>query len=282
MAATGPQEDFSSITENNSAAPPDVHSIDKTAAVNPMPRIDLLAATVDGAPNVVSMYVHHAEFQGLKDLDDNFMVMNLTLAQRLVYGAATPKVTGIIIQIKRTSDMSAVSARLHVILHNRPEKLEIRDFKELTPLYGQAVAFFNFLFLFLLLIIGITVLFTVMNTVGMSVMERTNEIGTMRALGMQRRAIRTQFLLEGGVLGVIASSVGVVATAVIAFIVNHAGLKWTPPTAAGTQPLRLSLLDDPSMVGWVWLSLVILSAAAAYWPARRAANLRVIEALRHV
>lgn len=280
--ASGPIEDFSNITEDVASAPPDPRARDKSATADPMPRLDLLAATVNGAPNVVSMYVHHAEFQGLKDFDDNFAVMNLSLAQRLVYGAASPKVTGIIIQIKRTADMPMVSTRLHAILHDRQERLEIRDFRELTPLYGQAVAFFSFLFVFLLIIVGTTVLFTVMNTVGMSVLERTSEIGTMRALGMQRRTIRTQFLLEGAILGVVASSAGVVATLIIAVVVNRSGLEWTPPTAAGTQPLRLNLFDDLTIMGGVWLSLVAISAAAAYLPARRAANLRVIEALRHV
>lgn len=278
--ASGPSEDFSHLAEPS--AKPAGAAFDKTAAVNPMPRIDLLAATSDGAPNVVSMFVHHAEFQGLKDLDDNFIVMNLALAQKLTYGAAPPKVTGIIIQLKHTKDMAAVKAHLRDILADRPEKLEIRDFTELTPLYSQAVGFFRFLFFFFLLVIGLTVLFTVTNTVGMSVMERTNEIGAMRALGVQRRAIRAQFMIEGAFLGVTAASVGVVAAAVIATVLNHSGIEWTPPTAAGTEPLRLLLFDNLSLIGWTWISLVALSAMAALWPAHRAAGLRVIEALRHV
>jgi putative ABC transport system permease protein len=46
------------------------------------------------------------------------------------------------------------------------------------------------------------VLFTVTNAMGMSVVERTGEIGTSRAMGVRRHGIRKQFLAEGGLLGV--------------------------------------------------------------------------------
>ena len=86
----------------------------------------------------------------------------------------------------------------------------MRDFAELTPFYGQVVRLFRAIFLFIALIMGVIVLFAVVNTMTMNVMERTNEIGTIRAMGVRRNGIRAQFVLEGWLLGAIGATVGVV------------------------------------------------------------------------
>ena len=50
---------------------------------------------------------------------------------------------------------------------------------------------------------GVIVLFAVVNTMTMNVMERTNEIGTIRAMGVRRDGIRAQFVAGGRLLGAI-------------------------------------------------------------------------------
>ncbi len=61
------------------------------------PRLDLLAATASGAPNVLSLYVSRAEPQGARELDDNVVLMSFSLAQKLLYGRGVKKATGIIL-----------------------------------------------------------------------------------------------------------------------------------------------------------------------------------------
>jgi putative ABC transport system permease protein len=277
-----PDQDFTALEDKDQTKAASKAVSDPTAASNPMPRLDILAATADGAPNVVSMYVHHEEFQGIKDIDDNFIVMNLKLAQQLIYGVGEHKATGVIIQLKHTRDLPLARARLEALIGKLNMKLEVKDFTELTPLYKQTVGFFGFLFIFFMSIIGLTVGFTVMNTMGMSVMERTSEIGTMRAQGATRSDIKRLFLLEGCLLGIISVALGIVCTTLVTIIVNSTNIMWTPPTAADAVPLRLFLFNNPGMMVGVGILLVVLSALAAFWPARRAARVQVIEALRHV
>ncbi len=160
--------------------------------------------------------------------------------------------------------------------------LEVRDFGELTPFYGQVVQLFSGIFLFIALVMGVIVLFAVVNTMTMNVMERTNEIGTTRAMGVRRRGIRWQFVVEGSMLGAIGAIVGVILAALITFGVNHAGLTWTPPGNASAIPLRLDLFGRPLLVIGTWLGLVLVATLAALIPANRAAKLPVVDALRHV
>ena len=86
------------------APPPDVNltelaSRDLDAAhpapVDTAPRIDLLGATAEGAPNVVNFFVNRAQNMGFKELDDNYVGMNLELAQQLLYGRGEHKAVSI-------------------------------------------------------------------------------------------------------------------------------------------------------------------------------------------
>jgi putative ABC transport system permease protein len=243
-------------------------------------RIDLLAATAGGAPNVVGMNVDHAESQGSREIDDNYVLMHLELAQQLAYGRGEHKVTGIVLQLRRSSDLQPARTRLYEIFKARHLDLEVRDFSELTPLYKQVLAFFAFLFSFVAIVLAVIVLFTVVNTMSMAVMERIDEIGTARALGLTRAKVRRQFLLEGCLLGVIGATLGVAVAAGIAWLMNVSNVSWTPPTAAGPVPLKLFISDDLSL--GTWLCLVALAALAALFPANRASRMNVVDALRHV
>jgi len=247
-----------------------------------LPRIDLLAATAGGAPNVVSLYVARAEPQGVKELDDSYVVMPLGLAQQLLYGRGEHKAVGIVLQLHRTGDIPAARARLAALFKAHGLDLEVHDFSELQPVYKQIIGMMGAIFSFIAAIMGVIVLFTVVNTMSMSVMERVNEIGTTRALGVRRAGIRRQFVAEGLLLGILGASAGLLAGAAIAYAVNHAGLSWTPPMQARPVPLRLLSSGMQALVIGVWLGLVALATLAALIPANRAARMQVVDALRHV
>ena len=246
------------------------------------PHIELLAATAGGAPNVVSLMVAGADPQAVKELDDNYIAMPLPLAQQLVYGRGDHKVTGIVLQLHRSEDLPAARARLRTLFRDHKLDLDVRDFGELTPFYGQAVKLFSTIFLFIALVMGVIVLFAVVNTMTMNVMERTNEIGTIRALGVRRGAIRLQFVAEGWLIGAIGATVGAAIALLIATWVNHGGLTWTPPGNASAVPLQLAVASSPGLIVGAWVGLVSIATLAALLPANNAGRLAVVDALRHV
>jgi putative ABC transport system permease protein len=246
------------------------------------PRIDLLAATAGGAPNVVSLTVSGSESQGVKELDDNYVAMPLSLAQQLVYGRGEHKVTGIVLQLRRSEDLPAARARLAALFQQNHLDLDVRDFGELTPFYGQVVNMFSFIFLFIALVMGVIVLFAVVNTMTMNVMERTNEIGTIRAMGVRRNGIRAQFIVEGALIGAIGATIGASLAYLVAAAINHAGLTWIPPGNASAVPLRLDVAGRPLLMIGAWVGLALVATLAALLPSNRAARLPVVDALRHV
>jgi putative ABC transport system permease protein len=246
------------------------------------PHLELLAATAGGAPNVVSLSVAGAEPQGVRELDDNFIAMHLGLAQQLVYGRGEHKVTAIVLQLHRTEDLPVVRARLQHLIAQDHLDLEVRDFGELAPFYVQVKAMFGTIFVFISLVMGVIVLFAVVNTMTMNVMERTNEIGTIRAMGVRRSGIRRQFILEGALIGAIGATVGAVLALAVSAAVNHAGWTWVPPGNSAPTPFRINVADHAVLVLGTWIALTLIAMAAALLPANRAARLSVVDALRHV
>ncbi|HEY1722676.1 MAG TPA: FtsX-like permease family protein [Magnetospirillaceae bacterium] len=275
VAGAAPAPDLADLTAQDTKG-------DASANDNGMPRIDLLSATAGGAPNVVTISVAGTEQQPAKELDDGFVGMHLKLAQQLVYGRGEHKVTSIVLQLKKTEDMAAVRTRLEALFKDKGLDLEVHDFTEFNPMYKQIVQFFGAIFSFIALIMIVIVLFTVVNTMSMSVMERTNEIGTTRALGVRRSGIRRQFLAEGWLLGFLGATLGVILAAIIAAIVNHAGLTWQPPGQSGHVPLYLYLAGAHGLIIATWVILVVVATIAALVPASRAARMAVVDALRHV
>jgi putative ABC transport system permease protein len=245
------------------------------------PRLDLLSSA-GGAPNIVAFYVKEARGQGAKAMDDMYVGMNLPLAQQLLYGSGEHKVSSIVVQLKRSEDTARARARLNALFAEKKLALEARDFKELAPSLQQIIGYFQAMLAFLGLIMGIIVLFTIANTMGMSVMERTNEIGTARAMGVRRGGIRRQFLLEGAILGVLGATAGLLLAALLTYWINHAGITYTPPSVARPVPLMLLTHGNGGLLTGVWLALVLISTVASIVPANRAARMRVVDALRHV
>jgi putative ABC transport system permease protein len=247
-------------------------------------RIELLAANVHGAPNVASLRVVKAEKQGFKELDDMFVGMHLVQAQRLLYGSERPQATAVVVQLAHTSQIPAAKARLTELLATtlKDEPLEVQDFETLNPFYGQAVGMFAAIFGFMAVLIAAIVLFTVGNTMSMAVMERTAEIGTLRAMGLRRSGIRRLFICEGLLLGLIGAVGGVAASIGVAWLINHAGLTWLPPGQVDPVPLTVRVWGEIRLMLGTGMGLALVAVVSAWWPARRAARMLIVNALRHV
>ncbi len=248
------------------------------------PRIELLAATTGGAPNVARLKVLKAEAQGIKEIDDIYVALHLPQAQRLLYGPAKPEVTAISLQLRHTAQTPLAMARLRQLLATtlRGYPLAVYDFETLNPYYGQTIGLFNAIFGFIAVLIGAIVLFTVGNTMNAAVVERTVEIGTLRAIGLRRGGIRALFVSEAALLGAFGALLGVLSALALAGLIDHSGLTWTPPGRVDPIHLNVRVWGETRMLASTAVGLMLVAVFSAWWPARRAAKLQVVEALRHV
>lgn len=116
--------------------------------------------------------------------------------------------------------------------------------------------------------------FGVVNTQYISVLERTREIGLMKALGMRRGTVSWLFIIEAAWIGFIGALLGSLAAIAVGTALNPLISK---RVNFGDEKL---LVFDPLQVGGLVLFLVLVTAIAGLLPARKAARLDPIEALR--
>ncbi len=269
------------------AAPANIAALSALEQANapkvPATHVELLAASVGGAPNVANLNVVEAQNWGVKDIDDSLMVMHLDQAQRLVFGNATPQVTAIQIQLAHTAQIPAATARLNELLTTQFKgmPLEVLDYETLTPIYQQVIQFFNSMFGVISILIYVIVLFTVGNTMSMAVVERTAEVGTLRAIGQQRGGIRAQFICEGVLLGLIGGALGIAIALPIAYLINHSGMTWAPPGYSYKYPVMVRVWGDYQLMFGTAFNLAVVAIVSAWLPANRAAKLDIVDALRH-
>ncbi|MES2093173.1 MAG: ABC transporter permease [Actinomycetota bacterium] len=119
--------------------------------------------------------------------------------------------------------------------------------------------------------------FGIVNTLLMSVQERTREIGLMKAMGMSNTRVFALFSIEAAFIGLLGSVLGVVIA--IAVGVPLSGALSTGPLA-GLAGLHILLFRPASIVGVIAL-IVIIAFLAGSLPARRAARKTPIDALRY-
>ena len=128
--------------------------------------------------------------------------------------------------------------------------------------------------LFVIIMVGIT------NTFRMIMYERIKEIGTMRAVGMQRPAVRNLFLLEAGFLAVAGTLAGWALSAIAMAIISIFDFGTSTVFALLLKNGHLSFaVQAPHAIGGFLLVLVLTLLAAAL-PARKASRLEPAAALR--
>ena len=183
----------------------------------------------------------------------------------------------------KTADETLIKDRVHELVdqHGGAQPLVVRGFEEMNPYYVQSIQLFNVIFDFIFALIGCIVLFTVSNTMNTAVIERTVEIGTLRAIGLRQNGIRRLFIYEGVILGAVGVTTGLAAAVILGEAVNHSGVTWLPPGSTERVLLQLRVLGDRWTLVSTTLGLVVIATASAWWPAWRAAKLKIVEALRH-
>jgi ABC-type lipoprotein release transport system permease subunit len=168
------------------------------------------------------------------------------------------------------------------LIDTRAVRLDVRSMYESASLVINLEAALKLITFTAVLVLFLIVLVGVANSLRMSIRERTREIGTLRALGMQKSEVRNSFILETLLLTFFASLAGTLA----AFLVM--ALLSAIPLPVSQNPLSILLVDRrlyfaPTVFSVISCNvlLLVITAITAWLPSRKAAEIPAAEALRH-
>jgi len=240
----------------------------------PGDQVTVLVNTAEGAMNTLDFEVVGVFQSFSKDYDARAIKIPLPAAQELLntHGANL-----LVVSLARTRDTAAVVAAAEEIAAGRG--LEVKGWSELNDFYEKTVALYDRQFGVLRLIILVMVLLSVINSVNMSLFERVGEFGTMRAVGDRGRKIFALVVIEGALLGLIGSVLGVLVGVVLGVAISAVGIPMPPPPNSNlgyTAEIRLvpSVIAGAFVIGW------IATVLASIPPAWRVSRVPVVEALR--
>lgn len=199
-------------------------------------------------------------------------VVPLSLAQRLL--RMEGRITELAVAVDDIGHVEQVAAELRTVLG---PQYEVHAWDQLAPerktimnIQDAVSAIISVVFIMLMLL-------GVANTMLMSVLERTREVGTMMAVGLTRGSVLTLFLLEALVLGAMGAVAGLaLMSAITGGLASH-GIHFTPPNATMAVDI-FPFLSAPFTVGVV-LTAVVGAILFALYPALRASRLRPVQAL---
>ncbi len=240
--------------------------------------VTLMVTTSSGALNAADARVVGIFSTGLIELDKRLLYTNLQTAQELLQ---TDKVSKLTVFLHNMDDSDQVMQDLHQRLEARWPGLGYRTWETEADYYRSVKAIYNRVFSILGIIIGVVVFFSVSNTMSMAVLERTREIGTLRALGALPGQIVRNFVLEAAVMALGAVIGGLLITTLTIFGLQWADLQMPPPPMRLVgYPLRIYFAPWTAL--GVSLLVLLVCMLAAYGVSRRAARRPIVEALAHV
>jgi putative ABC transport system permease protein len=236
----------------------------------------VMAPTMSGQMNAMDIQVSGVYDTGTDATNDKYMRLTFGFAQSLL---DTEKADRMVVLLKDTGKTELMRSRLLTKLTHAGIGCEIKTWNELSLFYSKVRGMMDMMFLFIFCIVLVIVVMSTVNTMGMAVLERTREIGTLRALGLKRRGVSKLFAIEGSLLGVFGSLIGIVLHTCVWAVIKTLSPTYTPPGISTPVPLIVSFVPETLFV--LMCCLIGLSLIAAIVPARRAARQNIVNALGH-
>ena len=206
-----------------------------------------------------------------------YLEMRLDDAQKLL--RVRDRVSQVVVGVDDFNAIPALMQKVSAALRNEKTGYAVRGYAELIPIYAQAIASFKVISTVVGFVLFVLVGGGIGNVMAMAVMERKREIGTLRALGMEKNQVRRLFLAEGFIIGSIGATAGLILTSALTLVIAAHGGIHLPPPPGTTQALIVIPQMDPFMSVFGVVMPVLVGVLAAWWPASTSANLAPVEAL---
>jgi len=246
----------------------------KSLKASPGSNLTLMASTTEGALNALDVTVAGVFSTGVPDLDKRLVYTDLGTAQKLL---VTQKVSSLGVFLDRMDATAAARARVQALV----APLAVQTWEDQAVFYRSVRDLYNRIFGALGGILGVIVVFVVTNAMAMAVIERTREVGAMRALGTSPVQLVRGFAIEGSMLGGLGALLGTLGAAALSIALLIFPVQMPPPPGRSVG-YALVMDIDPALYALTLVAMVLMATAASALVARRTVNQPIVDALGHV
>jgi lipoprotein-releasing system permease protein len=211
---------------------------------------------------------------GMFEYDNQMGYISLASAQDLL--GLGSSVTGLALWVEDAWEAELVAERLKDSLGY---PFIMRDWKRMNEGLFAALKLEKMAMALILLLIVLVAAFNIVSTLIMVVADKTREIGILRSMGMTSRRILKVFMLQGLIIGVAGTLLGLILGLAVSWAIDFLGLLSLPGDVyiISRIPIILSPID---VVAIIILSLLI-SFTATIYPSIQAARMTPVDAIRH-
>jgi ABC-type lipoprotein release transport system permease subunit len=240
-------------------------------------QISLLVNTADGEPDEATFTIRGLYATGVPVYDDTTIFLPLSKAQAFTHTEGRASMILALLKDRELADGLAEALRA--------PGYTVLTWREMNQVILQAIQAGMGMLYIMYLVVLMVVAVVIANTLLMSVFERIREMGILSALGMKGREILLMFLVEAGILGGVGVVLGVLLGSLGVFYLSRVGLHLgemaTMTTVSAAYGETIYARFAPADTIAVAIAAMVIILLASLYPARFAARLQPVDALRN-
>ncbi|MFZ5518849.1 MAG: ABC transporter permease [Candidatus Zhuqueibacterota bacterium] len=240
--------------------------------------LTVMATTADGALNALDLKFV-GTFSGFSpEYDERAIVIPLSAAQILLN---TQKVKRLLVTLDQTERTDSYYQQISDLAKQNGYAISLKKWEDMAIYYKRVKTFYNQMVGFLSLVLFIIVFFSTANTIIMSIVERTTEIGTLLSLGTSKWQTLKMFFFEGLFIGIVGGVFAAIFALIGSTIINYFDILLAPAPGM-TDGYPLSIRNEIGLYTQIFITTVFVAIVSTIVPALKVTKMKIVDALGHI
>ena len=224
--------------------------------------VQIAARTFDGDLNAINADLGAEHTTGMQFLEDTIVLIPIAKVQELL---ATDAVETISVYLKQDVSVNHFLGQLKTKMASLGFGTDIYRFDDpvINAIHSGSMGFLYVMGGFFLFLICTAVSLTIINSLTMGIIERTREIGTLRAVGFKSSDVVKLFVRESVLLSVISMLFGIFVSFLASSAVNAANIRFFPPGAS--TMIQFVLKWNLYIAGFVFVLLFVIATVSSFF-----------------